>query len=80
MAVSRETMTDLKRKLRSKKNADLYNACVEIRKNVIKIPQGVSRLVREHVIPILLNILKRTNTEQVITRATTYVINMAIST
>ena len=63
MDVSQVTLADIKRKLRSKRLADVYNACIEIRKKVIKAPRGINRLIRDNVIPILLEILKRPSTE-----------------
>ena len=66
MDVSGEMITEIKRKLYSKRSVDIYNACIDIRKKVIKTPRGIGRLVRDQVIPVLLGILKRTSDEQVI--------------
>ena len=66
MDVSGEMITEIKRKLYSKRSVDIYNACIDIRKKVIKTPRGIDRLVRDQVIPVLLGILKRTSDEQVI--------------
>ena len=66
--VSREKMKEIKGKLNSRRSVDVYNACIDIRKNVIKTTRGIDRLVRDQVIPVLLGILKKTSAEQVLLR------------
>ena len=66
--VSRGKIKEIKGKLNSKRSVDVYNACIDIRKNVIKTTRGIDRLVRDQVIPVLLGILKKTSAEQVLLR------------
>ena len=63
--ISKETITDLRKKLNSKRTVDVYNACVDIRKNVSKTSSGINGLVFGGMIPVLLGVLKRTSAEQV---------------
>ena len=58
------SFTTILRKLQSRRGVDVYNACIELRKNVIKSPRGVAKLVRDNAIPILLGILRRTEQVQ----------------